>query len=123
GDHPALGADVRRLGEAAEALSMVAGHFLAWLSERKLAMVPLAANRFLEMMAETAVGWLLLDGARIAHAKLAEVADDAPDHAFYAGKVQTAQFFARNVLPNVYAKAKILAAEDTSALDIADAAF
>ena len=31
--------------------------------------MPLEANRFLEMMAETTVGWQLLEGAAIAHEK------------------------------------------------------
>ncbi len=121
--HPAIGPEVAALGQAAEALSMVAGHFLAWLSERKLGLVPLAANRFLEMMAETAVGWLLLDAARVADAALAKVADGDPDREFYAGKVKSALYYARNVLPMVYARAKVLAAEDTTALDMPEAAF
>ena len=121
--HPVIGPEVVVLGQAAEALSMVAAHFLAWLSERKLALVPLAANRFLEMMAETAVGWLLLDAARIADAAAQKLPEGDPDADFYAGKVKTGLFFARNILPMVYAKAKILAAEDTSALDAPDAAF
>src|SRR5215470_6950141 len=69
-DHPVLGPEVKRLGEAAETIAMVAGTMLLWATQRKIALVPLAANRFLEMMAETAVAWLLLDGARIALEKL-----------------------------------------------------
>jgi hypothetical protein len=121
--HPAIGPETAALAQSAEALSMVAGHFLAWLSERKMGLVPLAANRFLEMMAETAVGWLLLDGARIAHAALANLSADDPDHDFYAGKLKAGLYFARNVLPMAYAKAKVLAAEDTTALDMADSSF
>ncbi|HKA86133.1 MAG TPA: acyl-CoA dehydrogenase [Haliangiales bacterium] len=125
GSHPTIGPEVAALGQAAEALSMVAGHFLAWLSERKLGLVPLAANRFLEMMAETAVGWLLLDGARVADAALAKLpsGDSHSDRAFYEGKVKGALYFARNVLPMVYAKAKVLATEDMTALDMPEASF
>ena len=80
--------------------------------------MPLNANRFLEMMSEVAVGWLLLEGARIAADKQASVAKDHPDFAFYEGKKQAALFYAHNVLPAVVAKSKMLQSGDTSALDI-----
>ena len=85
--------------------------------------MPLAANRFLEMMSEVAVGWLLLDAARIAEERLPSVADDHPDKAFYLGKRYAARYYALNVLPGVAHKAQILEAADTSAVDIPDAAF
>jgi alkylation response protein AidB-like acyl-CoA dehydrogenase len=121
--HPVLGAAVRRLGSAQEALTGATMKLLQWFQTGKLAIVPLCANRFLEMMSETAVGWMLLDGAVIAHAKAAEVAAGHPDAAFYAGKVSAALYFARNVLPGVEDKARVLHDEDTTALDIPDAAF
>jgi alkylation response protein AidB-like acyl-CoA dehydrogenase len=121
-EHPVLAHEVKRLGEAAETIAMVAGVFLNWLAQRRVAMVPLAANRFLEMMAETAIAWLLLDGARVAIAKQAEAPTDE-EHAFYEGKKQSALYFVRNVLPGVFSKSRILTTEDTSALDIPDAAF
>src|SRR5262249_6871796 len=88
GEHPSLGPEVKKLGEAAETLGMIAAHFLAWMSERKVGLVPLAANRFLEMMAETAIAWLLLDGARIAEEALARLPADHTDVPFYSGKKQ-----------------------------------
>ena len=42
---------------------------LTWFQAGQLEMVPLVANRFLEMMAEITVGWLLLEGAVIADEK------------------------------------------------------
>jgi len=122
-DHPVLGPEVKRLGEAAETIAMVAGTMLLWATQRKIALVPLAANRFLEMMAETAVAWLLLDGARIALDKLPNVPADSDDHNFYLGKKHGAQYFVRNVLPGVFSKSRILTSEDTSALDVPDAGF
>ncbi len=116
GDHPTLGADVKRLGTAQEAITRSAMKLLMWFQSGQTEIVPLVANRFLEMMAELAVAWLLLDGAVIAHAK-------DPADPFYAGKIHAAQFFARNVLPGVEDKARMLDHEDRSALDIPDAAF
>jgi alkylation response protein AidB-like acyl-CoA dehydrogenase len=65
-EHPALGGAVKELGAAQEALSGTAMQLLGWSQGGQLAMVPVAANRFLEMMSETAVGYLLLDGAKVA---------------------------------------------------------
>jgi hypothetical protein len=124
GDHPLLGHEIKRLGEAAETVAMIAGVFLSWLANRKTALVPLAANRFLEMMAMTAVAWLLLDGARIAVEKQQALgADDEDEHLFYEGKKQSALYFARSVLPAVFSISRVLTTEDTSALDIPDGSF
>ncbi len=75
------------------------------------------------MMSETTVAWLLLEGAAIALEKKASVAAGHPDAAFYDGKVAAALYYARNVLPAVELKAKLMADEDKSPLDISDAAF
>jgi alkylation response protein AidB-like acyl-CoA dehydrogenase len=121
--HPVLGADVKKLGAAAETLGQTAMQFMGWMAAGKMPLLPLAANRFLEMMAEVAVCWMLLDGARIAEEKLPALAADHPDRAFYTGKREAALYFARNVLPGVAMKAQVLASEDTSAVDIPLDAF
>jgi alkylation response protein AidB-like acyl-CoA dehydrogenase len=122
-NHPVLGAAVKRLGTAQEALMTSTMKLLEWFQGGQLERVPLVANRFLEMMAETAVAWMLLEGAAIAHEKKAKVEATHPDAAFYEGKVQAALYYARNVLPGVEEKAKLLGEEDRSPLDIPDAAF
>jgi alkylation response protein AidB-like acyl-CoA dehydrogenase len=122
-EHPALGAEVRALGAAQEALSGTTLKLLEWFQGGQLALVPLSSTRYLEMMAEVAVAWLLLDGARLADKALGALAEDHPERAFYQGKLHAARYFARNVLPAVELKARILAEGDTSALDIPDAAF
>jgi alkylation response protein AidB-like acyl-CoA dehydrogenase len=122
-DHPVLGDAVKVLGEAQESLGGMVMRLLGWFQSGQIQLVPLAANRFLEMMSEVAVGWLLLDAARIAEERLPSVADDHPDKAFYLGKRYAARFFALNVLPGVVHKAQILDTGDTSAIDIPDEAF
>jgi alkylation response protein AidB-like acyl-CoA dehydrogenase len=123
---PVLGHAVKTLGLAQEALSLTAMRLLTWFQTGKLAMVPLNANRFLEMMAETTVAWMLLEGAAIAVEKRqgsAAVADGHPDAAFYDGKVAAALYYARNVATGVEFKAKLMADEDRAPLDIPDAGF
>jgi hypothetical protein len=118
-----LGAAVKTLSAAQEALGASAMRLLMWSQTGNLPLVPLQANRFLEMMAETAVAWMLLEGAAIAMEKRKGVAAGHPDAAFYDGKVSAALYFARNVLPTVELKAKLMAEEDKTPLEIADAAF
>ncbi|HEX8952847.1 MAG TPA: acyl-CoA dehydrogenase, partial [Polyangia bacterium] len=122
-EHAKLGGEVKRLGAAQAALTKSAMKLLMWFQSGQLEMVPLVANRFLEMMAELAVSWLLLEGAVIADEKAKSVAAGHPDAAFYAGKIAAAQYYARNVLPGVEEKARQLDTEDRSALDIPDAGF
>jgi alkylation response protein AidB-like acyl-CoA dehydrogenase len=123
GEHPVLGPSVKKLGLAQEALGGSAMKLLMWFQTGNIGMVPLHANRFLEMMAETAVAWLLLEGAALAHEKGKTVAASHPDAAFYAGKVQAALYYGRNVLPGVLMKAELLQDEDRSPLDIANEGF
>jgi hypothetical protein len=122
-DHPALKDAVAELGRAMEALTATGGKFMAWFGGGHMEMVPAVANRFLEMMAETVVGWLLLEQAVIAEAAGQRLAADHPDRAFYDGKRFAAQYFAFNVLPTVVSKAQMTAREDRSVLDIPAAAF
>jgi Acetyl-CoA dehydrogenase C-terminal like len=96
---------------------------MQWFGGGRMEMVPTVANRFLEMMAETTVGWLLLEGAVIADAAAAKLPADHPDRAFYDGKRYAALYFASNVLPEVLTKAQMIAREDRSVLDVPAAAF
>ncbi len=122
-DDAVLGPAVKRLALAQEAVAGSAMRLLMWFQTGNLSLVPLAANRFLEMMSELTVAWLLLEGAAIAQAKQKDVAPEHPDHAFYVGKIHAAIFYARNVLPAVAFKAELLGDEDKSPLEIPDAAF
>ncbi len=122
-NEPVLGPAVKTLGLAQEAISGTAMRLLAWFQSGKLPMVPLHANRFLEMMAETTVTWMLLEGASIALAQKATVAAGHPDVAFYDGKVAAALYYARNVTPAVELKARMMAEEDRTPVDVPDAGF
>src|SRR5262249_23470210 len=123
GAHPTLGSAVKKLGAAQEALAGSAMRMLMWFQTGQLSLVPLAANRFCEMMSELTVAWLLLDGAVVAEEAKAKLDASHPDPAFYPGKVAGALYYARNVLPGVEHKAQLLAEEDKSPLEIPDAGF
>jgi len=121
--HVVLGAAVTRLGLAAVAFGRSAVKLLSWFQSGQLAMVPLYANRFLVMMSEVAVAWLLLDGAVIAYGASNAVEAGHPDAAFYAGKVQAALYYARTDLPNVEQAAARIEEGDRSPLDVPEAGF
>ncbi|MGO9830179.1 MAG: acyl-CoA dehydrogenase [Myxococcaceae bacterium] len=121
--HPALGPAVANLAAGQEHLMSAAMGLLSWSQSGQLGLIGLNANRFLQMMARLAVGWLLLEGAVVAEAAQAKLPAGHPDGAFYEGKKQAALFFARNELPKVEAEAKLMRQEDASALDIPDAGF
>lgn len=122
-EHPVYKDSIAVLGQAMEALGSCGAKFMMWFGGGKMEMVPLAANRFLEMMSETVVGWLLLDAAVRADAAAAKLPAEHPDRSFYEGKKFAAQYFALNVMPEVMAKAQLIAREDRSSIEIPNAAF
>lgn len=122
-DHAVLKDSVAVLGQAMEAMTATGGKFMQWFGGGKMEMVPTVANRFLEMMSETVLGWLLLEQAVVADAAVAKLAADHPDRAFYEGKLYAAKYFALNVLPGVAFKAQLIAKEDRSVLEIPVAGF
>ena len=120
-EHPVLASSIAQLAKAAESVGGTVLKFAQWNTQGKVEQVPLVANRFLQMMAETTIGWLLLEQAVIALEKLDSAS--ASDKNFYLGKRYAAQYFAQHALPNVTGTARIIAAEDTSALEIPEEAF
>jgi alkylation response protein AidB-like acyl-CoA dehydrogenase len=121
--HETLGAAVAVLANAHEAIGSFAMQFLAWFQAGQLQNVPLVSTRFLGIMSELTVGWLLLDGAVIALEKQKALDKQHPDWVFYEGKKHAAVYWAHNVLAGVPAQAEILKVADRSPLDIPDAAF
>ena len=122
-EHPVYGEAVKALAKAAESLQATTMRLLGWFYSGQMEMVPLYANRFLEMTAELTIGWLLLEQALLAERKRSELPEGHHDHAFYQGKHFTALYWAHNVLPGVSEKAAVLGREDRSALEIPDAAL
>lgn len=97
---------------------------LGWSQDgEKFHLVPLASNRFLKMISELAVGWLLLDGAVLAEKAAAKLSPTDPDRAFYEGRKYSALWYGRNVLPEIETSAKVLAIEDATPVEVPDAAF
>jgi alkylation response protein AidB-like acyl-CoA dehydrogenase len=121
--HPVLGAEVKLLGQASEQVVSVAMGLMGWSRSEQPELVPLTANRFLLMMSQVAVAYLLLDAGVIAEAALQALPAAHADRAFYEGKRYSALWYARNTLPQVESAARIAMLEDLSPVQISDAAF
>jgi alkylation response protein AidB-like acyl-CoA dehydrogenase len=120
---PELRPAADRLLAAGDALGQSAMRFLTWFQSGKTDLIGLYANRFLEMLARTAVSAVLLDGAQIAARAAAALPDSHPDQAYYSGKRHAALHYAHLELPGVVDGARFMGEEMRHSLDIADSGF
>lgn len=118
-----LSKDCKLLFKAAQATGDIAMKYMQYFQEGRMSLIPLSSVRFLECFAETVMGHLMLEQALIARQRLSAIEAGSSDAAFYKGKIETAKFFCRNILTNVFARHMAIQQEDTSALDIPEAAF
>ncbi|HET6982554.1 MAG TPA: acyl-CoA dehydrogenase, partial [Myxococcaceae bacterium] len=79
-----LGKAVELLAAGQEALMSSAMTLLGWSQSNGLGLIGLSANRFLTMMSQVAVAWMLLDAAALAQKKLAAGGLSESEKAFYA---------------------------------------
>ncbi|HVU04437.1 MAG TPA: acyl-CoA dehydrogenase [Polyangiaceae bacterium] len=121
--HPVLGASVSELAKAHEAIAGCAMTFMGWAQSGQFGNVPLTSTRFLGIMSELTVGWLLLDAAAIALESQKKVQKNHPDWAFYEGKKFSAIYWAQNILTGIPAQADIIRAADKSPVEIPNEAF
>lgn len=119
----AFGPDFAMLTKAARATGDYAARFMDYFKSGRTRMVPLSATRFLACAAEVLMGRLILEQGLIARRRLDRTETGKADRLFYQGKMETARFFCRNVLPNVLARHEALRQEDASALDMPETAF
>ena len=83
--------------------------------------VGLGSVRYLLAVGDLLIGWRLLVQAGIAHAALAGAAGN--DAAFYQGKVATAAFFAKNVLPKLTSLRHVIESIDGEIMRVSEEAF
>ncbi len=80
----------------------------------------LQTSRLLMAAGEVIIAWLLLRQAEIAIDKLPTAGRDSD---FFTGKVASAKFFVRTVLPHLTAELKIMEAENGAIMEIPEGAF
>ena len=81
-----------------------------------------SAFPFLEVMGDVIMAWMLLWRAAIARQKL-DAGAKKKDKDFYEGQLKTADFFIQTMLPAAMGKMDAIAKNNSSAIEISDAAF
>jgi alkylation response protein AidB-like acyl-CoA dehydrogenase len=84
--------------------------------------VGLGSVRYLLAVGDLLIGWRLLAQAGVARAALAG-APSASDKHFYQGKIATAEFFAKNMLPRLTAQRRVLENIDDDIMRVSEDAF
>lgn len=116
-NHTTFKKEFANLGKALEAYKEMTNALTAY-SKSNPSLVPLYSRRVLTASAQLYCGRLILDQGLLADKKAQEVGSDHYDYNFYTGKVATARYYLRNVVPSVWAIAEIVLDADTSAIDV-----
>ncbi|MDH4246492.1 MAG: acyl-CoA dehydrogenase [Deltaproteobacteria bacterium] len=111
------------LHQAMERFGTVLGKFTMKGMTGDMESVAVAATPFQEAMSQLLVARLLGHAALIAQDALAGPAKGTQDEAFYQGKVASARYYLRNIVPHAAASLDAISGEDRSAMDIPDAGF
>jgi hypothetical protein len=82
--------------------------------------VGLNTSRLLMATGELIIAWLLLQQADIAQTKLA---NPGRDKDFFDGKIASAKFFIRTVLPHITVERAVVESESGEIMEIAESAF
>lgn len=86
-------------------------------------MIQTYSTRILHATGKLWAGKLLLEMAVIAQQKIDELGKDHFDYAFYAGKVASARFFIKNIIPEIGAVIDILKNADTTCMEVPEEIF
>ncbi|MCW2638565.1 MAG: acyl-CoA dehydrogenase, partial [Dactylosporangium sp.] len=81
------------------------------------------SRRILLAVGDLMVGWLLQRQAEVALAALGAGPTSDADRAFYEGKISSARFFAREVLPRLSSDRRIVANTTLDVMDLAEESF
>ncbi len=91
--------------------------------EGQLQMMPLFATRILHAASILYCGRLLLDQGLLAAGKLVDLPENSNDKGFYKGKVASARFYIKNVVPQLTYIRKVIEIGDASAIELDEVCF
>ncbi|HEY9293847.1 MAG TPA: acyl-CoA dehydrogenase [Microlunatus sp.] len=114
--------DVEAIGTAMATNAMTADPRVPGGDPRNLYKIGLNTSRLLFALGDVVCGWLLLRGAEVALAALNGEQSEAEQH-FYEGKVASARWFARTVLPKLSAERVIAENTDLAPMELDESAF
>ncbi len=121
-----LTAEKIELGQALETLNTMIGTMVGYAMEsqedpEKIYKTGLNTTRVLMSVGEIIIAWLLLRQAEIATAKLATATGKDKD--FYTGKIASARYFIRTVLPHLRSELAIIESEDGGLMKLPEGAY
>jgi hypothetical protein len=128
GDEDSFAAERAKLGAALEDvqghLGALIGYAMASMQDDQASEIyktGLNSTELLFSLSELVIAWLLLRQAEIAEAALESASGTDVD--FYTGKVASARWFARNVLPKATRRRELAETEDGALMALPEAAF
>ena len=111
------------LGDVQSMAASLTGYLMAAQEDPKsIYKVGLGSVRFLLAVGDLVIGWLLLKQAAVAIKALDEGAT-GDDRAFYEGKIASASFFAKNMLPLLTSTRTVIDTIDNEVMELDEAAF
>jgi hypothetical protein len=114
--------DVEAIGTAMATDAMTSDPRVPGSDPRNLYKIGLNTTRLLFALGDVICAWLLLRGAEVALAALNGKLSQS-EQRFYEGKVASARWFARTVLPKLAAERVIAENTDLAAMELDEAAF
>ena len=106
----------RAMASYREMLDVLTSYF-----EKDIRIMTLYSTRVLHATAMLWGGSLLLEQAALASKRVKELGEGHYDYPFYQGKVQTAKFYIRNIVPELFKICEVIKDCDTSSIDIVEA--
>jgi alkylation response protein AidB-like acyl-CoA dehydrogenase len=111
------------LGAALSDVDSMLATVTNWAVAGDLYKIGLASRRVLLALGDLLVGWLLQRQAEVALAALGAGRGGEADRVFYEGKVATARFFAREVLPRLASDRRIVDATTADLMALPEESF
>jgi hypothetical protein len=128
----------KHLEDAHMAVMLLSQQFAGWMNRSNFLVPVLNARPFLMILGDLVVGWMLIDGARVAAKKLEEIYEKAgagtmgekralarekAEAAFYVGKIATAKYFAVNVVSQIKARCRSIELADKTPIEVPEESF
>ncbi|MGH3726807.1 MAG: acyl-CoA dehydrogenase [Mycobacterium sp.] len=111
------------LGDVQGMAATLTGYLMAAQEDPKaIYKVGLGSVRFLLSVGDLVIGWLLLKQAAVA-IKALDNGATGEDRAFYEGKIASASFFAKNMLPLLTSTRTVIESIDNETMELDEASF
>ncbi len=117
------GAEAAIFAKAVAGMNAAVGKYLEFFTTGKTELVLSTATRFLDVMSHVLIAKLLLEAALLAEAGLAKSSNGNQDAQFYQGKIASARYFVRNLVPVATAQTEVITSGDATAVEVPAGGF